>query len=104
MLISAAPVLVVLLLGLLVLYLAVRGRLIRLDWQSPGSRTPRLKVVERLTLNPQHTLCLVSIPGRTLVLDLHPTGCQVLAEMGAEEVQSDGERNPRKGRSAGGVS
>lgn len=58
-----------------------------------GTRIPKktksLTAVERLVLTPQHTLHLVRIDGRELVIATHPQGCSVVSEpakraMGAE--------------------
>ena len=38
----------------------------------------RLEAVERLPLGPQHTLCLVRIGGRGVLVGLSPSGCHVL--------------------------
>jgi flagellar biosynthetic protein FliO len=38
----------------------------------------RLETVERLALTPQHSLCLVRLAGRGVLLGLSPSGCTVL--------------------------
>jgi flagellar biosynthetic protein FliO len=38
----------------------------------------RLQLRERLSLAPQHSLCLVQIGGRTLLVGLSPAGCALL--------------------------
>jgi len=42
------------------------------------ARTKSLATVERLTLTPQHSLHLVRIQGREVVVATHPHGCIVL--------------------------
>jgi|WetSurMetagenome_2_1015567.scaffolds.fasta_scaffold274008_2 flagellar biogenesis protein FliO len=43
-----------------------------------------LKVVERVPLTSQHTLFLVSVGDRTMVLSSSPGSCQVVTELNAE--------------------
>ncbi|MEO8099798.1 MAG: flagellar biosynthetic protein FliO [Acidobacteriota bacterium] len=48
----------------------------------PGGGTDRLvKVLERVPLTPQHTLFVVSISGRTLVMASSPGSCQVITDL-----------------------
>jgi len=47
--------------------------------RSPGgSRKRRLEAVERLALGPQHSLHLVRLSGRGLLVGISPAGCAVL--------------------------
>ena len=53
----------------------------------PGVRAPRggarqLELIERLPLTPQHSLHMVRAGGRTLLIGVAPTGCNVLADYG----------------------
>jgi flagellar biosynthetic protein FliO len=43
-----------------------------------GSRGRRLEAVERLPLGPQHSLHLVRVAGRGLLLAASPAGCSLL--------------------------
>ncbi len=43
-----------------------------------------LKVVERVPLTAQHTLFVVAIGSRTMVLSSSPGSCQVISELNAE--------------------
>ena len=43
-------------------------------------RTKSLEPVERLALTPQHSIHLVRIHGRELLVATHPHGCTVLVE------------------------
>jgi flagellar biogenesis protein FliO len=43
-----------------------------------GARKRTLESVERLTLGPQHSLHLVRLAGRALLVATSPTGCAVL--------------------------
>jgi flagellar biogenesis protein FliO len=45
---------------------------------SGGSRKNALQAVERLTLGPQHSLHLVRLAGRGLLVGTSPAGCAVL--------------------------
>ncbi len=38
----------------------------------------KLAVIERLTLTPQHTICLVRVGDRTMLIGTSPSLCQVL--------------------------
>ena len=56
----------------------------RLDWSSlrfraAPARTRSLATMERLALTPQHSLHLVRIQGREMVVATHPHGCTVLS-------------------------
>jgi len=44
----------------------------------PTDRTRSMIAVERLALTPQHTLHLVCIHGREILLTTHPQGCSVI--------------------------
>jgi flagellar biogenesis protein FliO len=37
-----------------------------------------MEVLERLTLSPNHSLHLVAIDGRTMLVGISPSGCQLL--------------------------
>lgn len=43
-----------------------------------GRRARRLEAVERLSLGPQHGLCLVRAGGRGILLGLSPQGCHMI--------------------------
>lgn len=46
--------------------------------RSAGSRRHNLQAVERLALGPQHSLHLVRLAGRGLLVGTSPSGCAVL--------------------------
>jgi flagellar biogenesis protein FliO len=76
------PVLAVLfvlgLLGGVLFWLRAKG-LARFNGKAigrPGAR--RMQAIERLPLTPQHSLHLVSVGGRTLLVAVSPGGCSVL--------------------------
>jgi flagellar biogenesis protein FliO len=49
----------------------------------PG-HSKSMAVVERLALTPQHTLHVVRVNGREVIVATHPQGCTVIAEPAAE--------------------
>ena len=56
----------------------------RKGWARTGMRRsgdggqPRLEVIDRLPLTPQHSLHLVRLADRTLLIGLSPNGCNLL--------------------------
>lgn len=52
-----------------------------------GGRPKRMLVLERLVLTPHHSLHLVTVDGRTVLVGVSPGGCQLL-EKDTPEVQS----------------
>ena len=53
-----------------------------------GGRSKRLRAIERLPLTPQHSLHVVEVEGRTVLIATSPGGCSILeagAPMAAEE-------------------
>jgi flagellar biogenesis protein FliO len=53
----------------------------------PGGR--RMQSIERLALTPQHSLHLVSVSGRVLLIAVSPGGCSVLDGSGSEIPMDD---------------
>jgi flagellar biosynthetic protein FliO len=49
-----------------------------------GGKTKSMKVVERLALTPQHSLFLVRVAGRTMLIAASPGGCSILDGVAAE--------------------
>jgi flagellar biogenesis protein FliO len=43
-----------------------------------GTKTRRMKALERLALSPQHSLHLVEVEGRTVLIAASPGGCSIL--------------------------
>ena len=67
-----------LVLGSLLWVLRKKG-LVRFAVPAMGpARQRRLEVIERLVLTPQHSLHLVRVPGRCILVGLSPSGCNVL--------------------------
>jgi len=46
--------------------------------RSRGDGQPRLEVIDRLVLTPHHSLHLVRLADRTLLVGLSPNGCNLL--------------------------
>lgn len=72
---------VVFVLGLLgaTLYWLRRQGVVRIDGKGMGRGSPRrMQAVERLALTPQHSLHLVNVGGRVLLIAVSPGGCSVL--------------------------
>jgi flagellar biogenesis protein FliO len=62
---------------------------------SRGSRVdggPRLEVIDRLVLTPQHSLHLVRLQDRTLLVGLSPSGCNLLETAAAAPVKAGVDR------------
>ncbi len=61
------------------LWLLQRGGKVRFSGRMFPSKSPRqIQVIERLSLTPQHMLCLVRIGERTVLIGTAPTSCQLL--------------------------
>jgi flagellar biogenesis protein FliO len=50
-------------------------------WRRSEARSKSLQSIDRLALSPQHSLHLVEIEGRQLVVATHPRGCTLLTEI-----------------------
>lgn len=66
------------LLGLALWKLRQPGSVFRPPWRKPGASARLIEAVERLALTPQHTLHLVRVEGRELIVATHPQGCALL--------------------------
>jgi flagellar biogenesis protein FliO len=61
-------------------------------WGPPqGAKTRRMRTLERLALTPQHSLHLVEVQGRTVLIAASPGGCSIL-EGGAPVPDGGNER------------
>ena len=72
---------VVLVLGLLggVLWWLRRKGMAQFAFKTPGSGKSRsIQVLERMSLTPQHSLHLVRVADRTLLIAASPAGCSIL--------------------------
>lgn len=52
--------------------------------------TRSLIAVERLSLTPQHTLHIVRVNGREVLVATHPHGCSVVTELAADRAMGAG--------------
>jgi len=50
----------------------------RIGGKGVGRNERRMQTIERLPLSPQHSLHLVSVSGRVLLIAVSPGGCSVL--------------------------
>ena len=57
----------------------------RLSSRNSRGDGPRLEVIDRLVLTPQHSLHLVRLADRTLLVGLSPNGCNLLESAKKEE-------------------
>jgi flagellar biogenesis protein FliO len=57
----------------------------RLSARGSQGDGPRLEVIDRLVLTPQHSLHLVRLADRTLLVGLSPNGCNLLETAPKEE-------------------
>jgi len=48
-----------------------------------GARSKSLHSLERLALSPQHSLHLIDVNGRQLLVAVHPQGCTLLGDIAA---------------------
>jgi flagellar biogenesis protein FliO len=74
----AAVAIVLALLGTFVAVVRSRGARVRLPWMRPGDVSQTMQVMERVALSPQHTLCLVRVGGRSVLISTSPSSCQIL--------------------------
>jgi len=79
---------IVIVLGALItmLWYARKRGFARLNIGSAGSNR-LLKVVERVPLTPQHTLFVVTVLDRTMLLSSSPGSCQLISELKVEPTQ-----------------
>ncbi len=66
-------------------WLRSRG-MARFDFKLPqGAKARRMRAIERLALTPQHSLHLVEVEGRTMLIAASPGGCFVLDSLTPKE-------------------
>lgn len=63
-------------------WLLKRSRMVSFRAATPGAKGPRMQRVGRLQLTPQHTLHLVRLGGRTLLVGTHSAGLTVVQAIG----------------------
>lgn len=52
----------------------------RAPWRRNASGSRAMESLERLPLTPQHSLHLIRVQGREIVIATHPQGCTVLGD------------------------
>jgi flagellar biogenesis protein FliO len=83
-------VLVLALLGATLWWLRSRGLAqFALKLPQGGQRIKRMKTLERLSLTPHHSLHLVQVEGRTVLIAASPGGCSILDGPAAVEAAED---------------
>jgi flagellar biosynthetic protein FliO len=61
------------------LWILKRKGIVQTSLRRPArSGEPRLEVIDRLALTPQHSVHLIRMGGRTLLVGLSPAGCNLL--------------------------
>jgi flagellar biosynthetic protein FliO len=78
---SVLLVLALLAAALWVIRRATSASFLSVRLRRPMGRAKALQTIERLALSPHHSLHLVQIDGRRLVVATHPQGCSLLTEM-----------------------
>lgn len=75
----AAVAIVLALLGALVSVFRARGTAaIRLPWLRAADSSQTMQVMERVALTTHHTLCLVRVGERSVLISTSPSSCQIL--------------------------
>jgi len=82
---------VVIVLGILAgsLWLLKRKGLIRTSIRYRGSGKPPLELIDRLSLTPHHSLHLVRLADRTILIGLSPNGCALLDRLDRADLHYD---------------
>jgi flagellar biogenesis protein FliO len=88
---QATAVLLVLVLFAGTLY-ALRGKGLQMVFSRrvAGGNQRLLQSLERLPLTPQHSLHLVRVDGRTILVAVSPNGCSILDQTSAESTWENG--------------
>ncbi len=85
---SAAVLLVLVLLGAAIYALRTKGMAMILRRSSGGARQRQLESIDRLPLTPHHSLHLVRVEGRTVLIAVSPGGCSMV-DRGSENPFAD---------------
>lgn len=75
---AAAVVLVLILLGATLYALRGKGLAMVLSRRSGGLNQRQLEAIDRLPLTPHHSLHLVRVEGRTVLIAVSPGGCSMV--------------------------
>ena len=74
---ALSVILVLALLGCTLWWLRRKG-VAQLAFRTPAGKKRSLQVIERLSLTPQHSLHLVRVSDRTMLIAASPGGCSIL--------------------------
>ena len=75
---AAAVLLVLILFGAAIYALRAKGIAMMLRRSSSGTNQRQLQSVDRLPLTPHHSLHLVRVEGRTVLIAVSPGGCYIV--------------------------
>ena len=75
---AAAVLLVLILLGATLYGLRAKGLGLMLSRRSSGMNRRQLESIDRLPLTPHHSLHLVRVEGRTVLIAVSPGGCSIV--------------------------
>jgi flagellar biogenesis protein FliO len=75
---AAAVLLVLVLLGATIYMLRAKGMTMMLRRGSGGAGQKQLEAIDRLSLTPHHSLHLVKVEGRTVLIAVSPGGCALV--------------------------
>jgi flagellar biogenesis protein FliO len=75
---AAAVLLVLTLLGAALYGLRSKGLAVMLRRSSGGTGQRQLEAIDRLPLTPHHSLHLVRVEGRTVLIAVSPAGCSIV--------------------------
>ena len=75
---AAAVLLVLVLLGATIYGLRAKGVVTMLRRSSGGMNQRQLESIDRLPLTPHHSLHLVRVEGRTVLIAVSPNGCYIV--------------------------
>ncbi len=55
-----------------------RAGILKVGLLNAARRNPHMECLDRMSLSPNHSLHLVQVAGRVLVIGIHPAGCHLL--------------------------
>lgn len=87
---AAAVLLVLILLGTAVYALRAKGMAMMRRRNSGRTNQRQLESVDRLPLTPHHSLHLVRVEGRTVLIAVSPGGCHIVDRNMADRSMDDG--------------
>jgi flagellar biogenesis protein FliO len=73
------------------IYLLRSKGIVQFGMKNAGAGVRRLQAIERLPLTPQHSLHLVKVAGRVMLIAVSPQGCSILDGKGWEPAHGEGD-------------